>query len=358
MDRRDSIASKQLLGFIVAGQIGFGILILPSSLAEKVGHDGWIAVAVSGVIFSLVTIVITALLRKHKDKSWVEINKTIYGKYIGGLFNILYVLYLYIFATIVMRAFTDLTEVMVLKTTPHPVLALFLVIPAVYITMSGFKVVCRFSNIIFFIIFCTVLMFILVSRELRPTYLMPVGKAGIPAILKILPSITTSYLGIELLPAIYDTVSDKKNTLKYSLIGHLITMLFFTTVVLITTAFFGEALLKKLLFPLFSLSRAYKVPIAERLDLFFVSIWLPAMGTTVANYYFCAYYCLNKIIKIKNRYTFFGTFFLLSIIIGMLFKDLNSVLKALDYLGYAGIGIVCLMFMSFVLSLTMKERCK
>jgi spore germination protein (amino acid permease) len=358
MDKKDTISSKQLFGFIVASQIGFGILVLPSSLAEKTGHDGWIAVSLSGIIFSIVTIIIVAFLRKHKDKSLIEINKITYGKYLGSLFNIIYILYLYTFATIVMRAFVEVTEVMTLKATPSLILSLFLVCPAVYLIMSGFKVVCRFSNSIFLIIISTVFILILVIPELSFTYLMPVGETGAMSILKILPSITTSYLGVELLPAIYDTISDKEKTLKYSLRGHLVTILFFTIVVIITTAFFGEVLLQKLLFPLFSLSRAYKVPVIERLDLFFVSIWLPAMGTTVANYYFCSYYCISKLIQIKNRPLFFSIFFVASILLGIKFKDFNSVIKALDYLGYAGIGIVFSMFLSYALVLLRKNRIK
>ena len=356
MNRRDSIAAKQLLGFIVSAQIGFGILVLPSSLAEKIGHDGWIAVTLSGIIFFIVTLIIVAFLRIHKDKSLIEINKITYGKYLGGLLNIVFILYLYSFATIVMRAFVDVTVVMALKATPQFVLSLFLIVPAIYLLSSGFKVVCRFSNSIFLIILSTVLILVLVVKELRFTYLMPVGAAGAASIAKILPSITTSYLGIELLPAIYDTVTDKENTLKYSLGGHMVTMTFFTIVVIICTAFFGEELLQKLLFPLFSLSRAINVPVLERLDLFFVSIWLPAMGTTVANYYFCSYHCISKIIKIKNRPAFFSIFFIVSIIIGMRFKDINSILKALDYLGYAGIGIIFGMFISYMLILISKRR--
>lgn len=310
MSRKDSITSKQLFAFTVASQIGFGILVLPSSLAEKVGHDGWIAVLLSGILFSIVTVILVVFLRTHKDKSLIEINKITYGKYLGGIFNIIFILYLYAFATIVMRAFVDVTEVMALRATPSFILSLFLVCPAIYLASSGFKVICRFSNSIFLIVLSTILILILVIRELRFTYLMPVGTIGVGPLVKILPSITTSYLGIELIPAIYDTISDKENALKYCLRGHIVTILFFTLVVTISTAFFGEDLLKKLLFPLFSLSRAYKVPVIERLDLFFVSIWLPAMGTTVGNYYFCSFYCVSKVIKINNKSLFFCVFLL------------------------------------------------
>ena len=47
-DRRNLINSKQLMVLIISSTAGVGIISLPYLLVQEVGHNGWIAILLSG----------------------------------------------------------------------------------------------------------------------------------------------------------------------------------------------------------------------------------------------------------------------------------------------------------------------
>lgn len=143
---RESITSKQLMVFIIATQVGFGSLFLPASLAEKVGHDGWITVLLSGIIFTLLIAILVLFLRRFNSNTILEINKIVYGKYIGAFLNLIYMLYCYFSAAITLRLFIEFIRITVLKQTPSWAIMCLIIMPAMYICWYGLKVIFHFAD--------------------------------------------------------------------------------------------------------------------------------------------------------------------------------------------------------------------
>jgi spore germination protein (amino acid permease) len=353
-DKANEISSSQVFQFIVSGQIGFGILSIASTLAKDVGHDGWIAITLAGVITSLSTYIIVATLKRFNNNSIVEINRLVWGKYLGLVINLIVIAYVTYSAVLMLRKFNNIIALSALRITPPLVITGFIIIPVIYLSWYGLKYICRFSTLQVILIVSVALYYLLLLKYFRFTFLQPIGAAGAMKIIKISFSPFTSFIGYELLTFIYPYIKDKKKLLKSALYANAFTVIFYIITVTFLTGFFGEVMLAQLLYPVFSLARAYRAPVFERLDLFFISLWFPIMLTTLLVYYFCAYNSLKRFFNIVNNKQkskiLIWCFTIVVIMLSRLPKDSIQLDKLFNQLGYISTGYVGYIFILYLLS--------
>lgn len=358
-NKANEISSGQVFIFVVSGQIGFGILSMASTLAEDVGHDGWIAIILAGIITAVLICLIVATMKRFNNLSIIEINNVIFGKYIGKFFSILAITYLTYSTVLMLRNFNNIIRMSALRVTPPLVLTSFIIIPIIYLSWYGLKYICRYSTLKIFLLILVVLYYMLVIKYFRFTFLQPIGVSGLKKIIKISFSPFTSFIGYELLTFIYPYIKDKKKLLKSALYANAFTVAFYVITVVTLTGFFGEVMLKQLIYPIFSLARAYRAPIFERLDLFFISLWFPIMLSTVLVYYFCTYNSLKKLFNIENNKPkskiLIWCFTIMIILLSRLPKDMIQLRSLFDQLGYISTGYVGYVFICYLLSFIKRE---
>ncbi|MFL0266590.1 GerAB/ArcD/ProY family transporter [Candidatus Clostridium radicumherbarum] len=357
-NKKHFIYSRQMMSFLISSQIGFGIITLPSTLAEKVGHDGWISVLLSGAISILCTYIISCFLKRYSNKSIFQINIFLYGKYIGMFLNFCYFLYLTFTCIVIFRLYSELIKVTVLTLTPLTVLSVFTSLPTIYLCFKGLKATARFDNTILPIYILTIILFLFISKNGRLTFAMPIGISGTKGILNGMLLSGFSFLGIELLPIIYPYVTDKQNFTKYALIANIFTTFFSTLIILISTIYVGEWKLKLLAFPLFNIITSIRVPILERLDLIFILLWYPVMGSSIRSYYFCSYHFLDILLDINNKWYPIILFDLIIIFLGDIQKDLVDIYGFTDIIGFMGLSIIGILIFSFGFSFISKRGVK
>lgn len=300
-NKHNEITSRQLMNFIIGAQIGIGALSLPSDLISKCGHDGWIAVILFGAIITGAIIVIILLLQRYDNQSIYGINKLLYGELIGGVFNILIILYLWYASCLFLRTHINIIKIIILRLTPPIILTFFIIIPTYYLVWYGSKYVARFTGLIWISIGFCLIMFILVHKSLRITFLMPVGVCGVKGIIDSFEECMYAFIGYELIAIIYPEITDKDKAMKYMMIANITSIMFYVIMVFVCTSFFGSEMLKYSLFPMIRLSRAYRAPIIERIDLIFVTFWFPAMAMATRAYFSACYYSINKLFNLEKR---------------------------------------------------------
>jgi spore germination protein (amino acid permease) len=354
MNKSNEISANQVFIFVVSGQIGFGILSMASTLAEDVGHDGWIAIILAGMITSLIICLIVATLKRFNNLSIIEINNIIFGKYIGTFFSVAAIVYLTYTTVLSLRNFNDVIRMSALRLTPPLVLTSFIIIPIIYLSWYGLKYICRYAaaQVVLFIL--VILYYLLLIKYFRFTFLQPIGVSGIKKIVEVSFSPFTSFIGYELLTFIYPYIKDKKKLLRSTLYANTFTIVFYLITIVMLTGFFGEVMLEQLLYPIFSLARAYRAPIFERLDLFFISLWFPIMLSTVLVYYFCAYNSLKRLFNIENNKPkckiLIWSFTIIVILLSRLPENMVQLRSLFDQLGYISTGYVAYIFICYILS--------
>ncbi len=356
----NEISSGQVYIFVISAQISSGIITLPSSLAEKLGHDGWISILLSGLITCILISIMMSLLKRSGNLSIMEINTYFFGKFIGTFLNLLLISYITFLVAMSLRIFIENVNISVLQSTPELVLTCFIFLPIAYLSWYGLKYICWFSYIKPLLLIIILLYFILISNLFRATFLQPIGISGIKNIIKGSYEPFLSFLGFELITLIYPYIKDKNNSLKFLIYGNLTTTFFYIITTVILIGFFGENMLKQLNHPLFSIARAYKAPVLERLDLFFISLWFPIMAISILTYFFCAFSSMKKLLKLENdkpkSKILLIVFSIFVISLSRLPKDILQVRKLFDIVGYLGATYICYILLCYIISFIKKPR--
>jgi len=281
-------------------------------------------VLVYGIIITAVISLIIRLMNRYNNQSIYEINKLLYGKYLGNLLNLLIVLYLWYSACLYLRTYINVLHVHLLRTTPSFVLCIFTLIPTYYLAWYGLKYVARFATMIYLTLtFCCILFFLL-FKDLRLTFLMPIGLSGIEGIKASFSPCIFAFLGYEVISVIYPEITNKKKTMKNAIGSNIISTIFCILLLLVTTFFFGEEMLKKSLYPFIKLSRSYRAPIIERMDILFLAIWIPAMAMATRGYFCVTYYSINKLLKLKKKAIHLIVFTTITILLSNVPKSISQ----------------------------------
>lgn len=357
-DPRHDISAFQLMSFIISAQIGVGSLFLPGILAQKVGHDGWITTMLSGVICIILTLIIMLLLKRYNDKSIFDIYFVLYGKIIGYIFNILFVGYLIVVTASVIRGFQETINIITLKFTPPIVLTFFVIIPTIYATMKGLKVICRFSMLMYISYFLIIFSYYLNWHNTRMTYIMPVGKAGLGTILQNLQIPIYSYLGFELSALLYPNVNNKPKALKFMIFSMIFTTIFYTILVAYSIILFGEIKLSMLVFPIYSMEQMIPVPVIERMDTIFLIFWFPTMDSTLRAYFFSTYYSISTLFKIKRNKVLLLFVTIMLVILSRIPPSFESLTRYSFYVAVYGMSIISIIIFTFFISLFIKKGVK
>lgn len=354
-DDRHQISSKQFFIFLISTQIGIGILTLPSELTKNVGHDAWISVFLAGLLYTSISVLILMLMKRYSDKSILSINKLLYGKYLGSLLNFLIWAYLLFASAVGLRLFTEVIRITVLKTTPPLILTSFVLVPTIYLTVTGLKNICRYASINILLHSIILLFLLLLYKHMRFSFLLPIFHQDVATILSGIKYTTFAFIGFELIAIVYPHISDKENVTKNLIYANVYTLTFYTIITIAIISFCGDTLTKDLVFPIFTLFRSYNAPVFERLDLFFIGLWFPAMATSFRNYFFSAYHVfITRFTRFNLKLSTSG-FIVLVIILSRLPKNFIEVPKYSGYLENASYILMAHLIISLLLSFILKK---
>ncbi|MDP4178087.1 MAG: GerAB/ArcD/ProY family transporter [Bacillota bacterium] len=356
MDNRENqITSRQLMGILLSIQLGIGMLTLPADLSVVSGHDGWIPVLLYGIILTAVIALMMKLLNRYDNQSIFEINKYIYGKYIGWIFNLLIIAYFWYSSCLSFRIYINILHVQVLRTTPSLILDIFIILPIYYLTWNGLKYVSRITFLIYISLAFFLILFVLVLKDIRLTFLMPVGECGLEGIKAGIKPCVFAYLGYELIPIIYPEITNKQKAMKYSLFSNIIVTLFFLMLVLVTTSFFGEEMLKKSMYPIIKLSRSYKAIVIDRIDLLFIVFWLVSQSIAFTAYFSVTYYSMHKILKFTRKTLYLIVFTIITILLSNIPKSNSQLTIYNDIMTVSGFSFTILLIVSYFFSFIRKK---
>jgi spore germination protein (amino acid permease) len=348
---KDQITAFQMMIILLTTQIGFGILSYSNQLAKYCGHDGWMMTIVMAIVVFGVAFCIIDMLKRFKNKSLFSINQLLYGKILGTILNLYFILYAYLISIISLKVFMDVVRKIILNATPVSVLLIISIIVPIYICSFGLKSIARMGGLLFLSLVSIVILLILVSPQFNIYNLRPIGYFPLSNLWKGLFISFFTFSGYELATVYYPNITDKENFPKYFYLGLFITTLLYLSIIIVTTGVFGENILKQYMYSLISLARIYNFPLIGRLDLFFVILWYPAFAGVLRSNIYIIYFYLQRIAKekIKNSYLLAIVFILVTL--GSTIPIDTIALDALrNYVSYMGFGINLLLIVSFFIS--------
>ncbi len=169
--KHEKMTFCQALFTIVLFNFGSSVVI---GISTGLGQDAWFA-TITGALTALPILCVYArILRLFPEQSLFEIIETLFGKFISKVFIALFVWYALHLCALVLRNFSEFTQVSSMLNTPQFPIMVLMVLTAVYLARSGARSIGKWSVVmILFVCFVVLLTFIASLSHLHLDDLMP-----------------------------------------------------------------------------------------------------------------------------------------------------------------------------------------
>lgn len=163
---------KVLLIFFIVGDIMWYLPSLTTSMAEQ---DAWISVTVGLCIGVGIASLIYWFGKQFPGKTIVDIHRQVLGRFIGGIFSLLFLVHIFAKGGAQVRIVSDFMTTQMNPETPMQIVLLLFGLITLIAVRTGFPVIARTGQVFFAIfIFLFVLLVILLFSEMDPSRLLPV----------------------------------------------------------------------------------------------------------------------------------------------------------------------------------------
>lgn len=112
------LSSRQITLLILGFAIGGGILTLPSLAAEVLGASGWLLVLALGLLYMGSAWIAARLAAKFPEETIIEYSPRLLGKGFGLLFNLVFIVHLFLVIPVNIRILQELVNISLLPGAP------------------------------------------------------------------------------------------------------------------------------------------------------------------------------------------------------------------------------------------------
>ncbi|TFE22697.1 GerAB/ArcD/ProY family transporter [Cohnella luojiensis] len=364
---KNPIHEKYLISpfFIVfpmyVSMVGVGILSFQHELIHDAGYNSWISILLVGISIHLILWMIYKILSSNQEAPDVtSINHTCFGKIAGNILNFAIVVYFYFGAFIEFRAYIEIIQVWLFPEMNILPISFILVLFIYYTVNGGFRSVTGLSFwglVITLILIVPQVLSVLPYRH--PLNLLPLLNHSITDIFISSKNMLFQFMGIEALLLFYPFIKTPAKSQKWA---HLL-VLFVTFLYLVTTIstfmYYSEGQLQHVLWPTLNMLMEIEVPILQRLEYFFISVWVIKIIANISLSLWVASRGMKNALQIRPRASlivFLAGFLILEFFV----NDRSSIRSITEF--YSTVGLyfiyVYIPFMFVVTQIRKKVQAK
>ncbi|WP_028546631.1 GerAB/ArcD/ProY family transporter [Paenibacillus taiwanensis] len=361
--KKDNIHKNQIVYMVIQAQVGVGILSLPYNIAKYANQDSWISTLVAGVIMLLVILIMWLLCKSYPGMMMFDIFKQLTGNKLGKCLIIGYTIYFMLQSSYVLSKYGKIIEGWILERTPHWIVLSLMVLTSAYIVKDSLQSMIRFFMLVTPLLIVLIALSSYALRNANFLYILPVAQNGWMPIFKGSREAIFSMLGCDLVFFLYPYVRASHTQILKSVIrAHLMVTLLYTYLVFISLVYFMSPNdIKRVPEPFIYMIKSYSFRVIERMDLFFISIWIVSVATSFMYLLLLSAKGLAHLFAAPKHVTFLPVICLLTLITSLWLLDsdklnvVNNYLTVCHYLFQAIIPAL-LLFISIVRKKTGDKR--
>ncbi|MBL0386308.1 endospore germination permease [Tumebacillus sp. ITR2] len=238
------------------------------------GRDGWMVVAPSIVLGSLVLISIIQLLKRFPNQTLIEITHNVFGKWLGRLLTIPYLLFFMAVPALLIRAIGDFLPT-TMPSTPYSVMTTVIVVIACITARLGIEVIGRCALLMLpMLVVIGLLASLLTMKDKHYEYLLPMLETSFRGFLRGTATLSGLFAESVVVGMIFLHVPKKKLKTKPILVFFTIIGLMFIGPMTGPVAMFDIESASKFHYPTFEEIRYIQIAnFLERLDVLGIVLW-------------------------------------------------------------------------------------
>jgi len=286
---KERITTGQLMALVIQAQIGVGVLFLPSTVEAVARNDSWISILLAGAVSLLLLTTIWALAKRFPDMIFFEYLPLLIGKPLAKIVHATYALMFIFECGSILALFADVIRNWIFTNTPAWIILGMLVAVSLHLAVENLRLLARFFMLTFGLIFVLVLIALYAYRDAEWLYALPVGQAGLSNILKGSAISLNSFYGFEIILLGFPYVKGaSKSILKAGLYSNLFSTAVYVFLVFTCVLVFTPEELRLIPQPVLYMVKSFSFTVIERADLYFLTIWIIVVITTIMAYLYMA----------------------------------------------------------------------
>ena len=332
---QERLTPRQYTALLAGSAFGAGILTLPRYLCAAGSQDAWVIPLLAGGVMCLSALCFLQLCRRFPG---MTLPKQLRELLPLPLANVTFFFYLAYFLTVAassIRIVAEVTLLYLLPNTPLWAVALVYSLFVGYTLSGGLRGAGRFNELTGFVLLFGFLLLLPSLREGRMTNLAPVLTAKPTALLSAIPMACYSF-GISLLiPLFLPRTDDRTRAAKSTWPALCFVVAAFSLITLTSVCVLGADTSAHMLFPVITLYKSVSVPVIERLDLFFLTLWTVLAVRPCLNFALAAGQLTDSLFKNRLPRRWLSAGIGLFLFVTMLLQyDIVGTIRILHWLGY------------------------
>ncbi|MEF3305822.1 GerAB/ArcD/ProY family transporter [Paenibacillus sp. GYB003] len=271
---------------LYVSMVGAGIITFQTKLMEHAGYNAWISVVLTGTSIHLILWMMYRLLSsRHDGQEIISLNHTLFGKIAGNVINSAVILYFVFGAFLKLKIYIEIVQVWFFPVMNVLPLSICIALLLYYAVSGGFRSVIGVSAWATFFSLVSVFPEVLLSLPfLHPLNLLPLLNHSAADMMLASKSMVFEYLGVETLLFLYPFIRTPAKSQKWAHLILILVTCLYLLIIILTFMFFSEGQLRHSIWPTIELIGIYEVPLLQRLEYFFVSLWLLKMVAGIGIY--------------------------------------------------------------------------
>lgn len=244
------ISLRQLQALLLLDCFGTTVLFLPAELARLSGKACWVVALLSGVVFAVLSLLLTSVGKRLPQGTVVDWCRGCFGNFFGAIVLIGLAMKLLLDGMLELRMFSEIVCRSMLPTTPVWAISLVVLAVAGSLAAQGTECRGRMAEILFFLV-AIPLAVILLAVAISSKYhrILPLELPSVSEIGSGIAAMSIVFQGLTFLYFIYPDLKRPARSRSAVLKSSALTGLVVTVMVFLCLAVYGEGVLSEKLLP-------------------------------------------------------------------------------------------------------------
>lgn len=299
---KDKISVRQLFFVFTIILSSPSTRFLPKFAAAKANQAGWVSPIVSIIPFVALILIVEGLLKKYKGQSMSEIITDVFGKYLGTLILVLYLLWAFYVTAMFTRQYAERLTSSIYPNISNNIIIILSLIPIAYILRSGFTAIARMSEIILpFIGIALFLLALFLLPIVRTDNILPVYFNDIIPIFKGGFSSTAVIAYLFLMFFLSDNLVNLKSLRKFGYISVAVSISSIVLVNFVTIGVLGASTVRRSPTPVLSAVKQVSIlDTIENIEAIVIAVWILTDFTLIVSMITILMKLIKSIFKISD----------------------------------------------------------
>ncbi|MDQ0199474.1 GerAB/ArcD/ProY family transporter [Neobacillus ginsengisoli] len=340
-------------------QMGVGVLTFQAEIVKWAGNDAWISIIISGLYINILIWMMYRVLNKEKTDI-ISINKNIFGKWLGNIFNIFLLVYFLLISIVVISSYFEVIHVWMFPKVSLLSLCIIFIPLFYYIVEGGFRIV---TGICFFGVMLPLYLILTLLFPLEFAHydnLLPIFHHSINEIMLSAKQMSLSYIGFSTLFIYYPFIKNPEKSQKWAQVGVAFSIFLYLATYSVSIVFYSEEQLKTTLWPTLDLWKIIEMPFVERFEYIGISSWALVILPNITLAFWAFMRGAKRVFGVKQRKALLFSLFVTLLVVPFIktHNQIQLLEKSLSFAGYfVFFGYIPFIFIShFIYSKVKKNK--